>query len=97
MNRADVQGIISTHADEIRNRFGVRELLVFGSTARGEARDASDVDVLVRFVNKATFDGYMDLKFFLEEILGADVDLVTEKALKPMIRERILREALRIA
>lgn len=80
-----------------RVRFGVRELAVFGSVARGEASEASDLDVLVDFVGPATFDGYMGLKLFLEDSLGVKVDLVTRAALKPRLRERIEAEARRVA
>jgi uncharacterized protein len=82
---------------EARARFGVRELAVFGSVARGNASDASDVDVLVDFVGTATFDGFMGLKLFLEDGLGVKVDLVTRAALKPRLRARIEAEARRVA
>jgi uncharacterized protein len=80
-----------------RARFGVRDLAVFGSVARGEASETSDLDVLVDFVGQATFDGYMGLKFFLEDNLGVKVDLVTRAALKPRLRDRIEAEARRVA
>ena len=80
-----------------RTRFGVRELAVFGSVARGEALDTSDLDVLVDFVGPATFDGFMGLKIFLEDCLGVRIDLVTRAALKPRLRERIEAEARRVA
>lgn len=81
----------------VRARFGVRDLAVFGSVARGDASDGSDLDVLVDFVGSATFDGYMGLKLFLEDSLGVKVDLVTRTSLKPRLRARIEAEARRIA
>ncbi len=81
----------------VRERFGVRELAVFGSVARGEATAASDLDVLVDFDGPATFDRFMGLKVFLEDSFGTKVDLVTRPALKPRIRDRILAEARRVA
>ncbi len=81
----------------MRARFGVKDLAVFGSVVRGEASDASDLDVLVDFDGKATFDGYMGLKLFLEDSLGVRVDLVTRAALKPRLRARIEAEARRVA
>ncbi|MCC6668637.1 MAG: nucleotidyltransferase family protein [Polyangiaceae bacterium] len=81
----------------VRARFGVKELAVFGSVARGEATDASDLDLLVDFVGPATFDGFMGLKLFLEDTLGVRVDLVTRAALKPRLRPRIEAEARRVA
>ena len=80
-----------------RRRFGVRDLAVFGSVARGEASARSDLDVLVDFEGPATFDGFMGLKFFLEDTLGVEVDLVTRAALKPRLRERVESEARRVA
>jgi predicted nucleotidyltransferase len=84
---------ILTHLEEnigeIRRRFSVAKLSIFGSFARGEGSAQSDLDVLVAFEQKATFDLFMDLKFYLEELLGIKVDLVTDKALRPRIRQAI--------
>jgi predicted nucleotidyltransferase len=66
---------------------------LFGSAARNEASDASDLDFLVEFDRKS-FDNYMDLKFYLEELLGRPVDLVLKDAVKPRLREPILAEAV---
>ena len=75
--------------------FGVARIGVFGSFARGEAREASDLDILVEFAPDALgFDSYMNLKFFLEEIFGRSVDLVLASGLKPALRERILSEVV---
>ncbi|HTS53028.1 MAG TPA: nucleotidyltransferase family protein [Burkholderiales bacterium] len=78
-------------------RFRVRSLELFGSLARGEAHAASDVDLLVEFDDGPTFDQFMDLKFFLEDLLSRRVDLVTRAALKPRMRPIIEREAVRVA
>jgi predicted nucleotidyltransferase len=75
---------------------GVVELALFGSHARGEATSQSDVDFLVELSDKS-FDRYMDLKDFLQELLGRKVDLVLKSAIKPRLRERILSEAVRAA
>lgn len=82
---------------EIRRRFYVKTLAIFGSTARDDAGDGSDVDVLVVFDRKATFDLFMDLKFYLEDLLGTQVDLVTDKALRPQLRQAIEREMINVA
>lgn len=81
----------------LRERFGVRELSVFGSVARDEATDGSDIDVLVDFEGPATFAAFMDLKLFLEELLGVRVDLVTRPALKARLRSVVEAEARRVA
>jgi len=80
----------------LRERFGVTSIGLFGSWARGEASAASDVDVLVDF-ERPSFDAYMDLKFYLEDLLRRRVDLVLRRALKPLLRDRILREVRDVA
>jgi predicted nucleotidyltransferase len=75
--------------------FGARRLGLFGSWARGEAGEASDLDFLVEFEpGRKTFDGYMDLKQFLEDLFGRPVDLVIAEGIKPRLRESILREVV---
>jgi len=82
---------------EIRTRFSVRRLSVFGSLARGQIAEGSDLDVLVGFEGEATFDLFMDLKFYLEDLVGMRVDLVTEGALRPRVRESIEKELIDVA
>jgi predicted nucleotidyltransferase len=84
--------IIEANREKIRS-FGVRRLGLFGSVARGEATETSDLDFLVELENK-TFDAYMDLKEFLEQLFGCKVDLVMKDALKPRLREPILKETI---
>lgn len=75
-------------------RMGVKSLAVFGSTARGEAKPGSDVDLLVTFSDPPTFDQFIETKFFLEDLLGCRVDLVPRDGLKPLIRESVEDEAI---
>jgi predicted nucleotidyltransferase len=82
---------------ELRERFRVRELSVFGSVARDEATAASDVDVLVAFDGPTTFEAYFGVKERLEEFLGARVDLATPPMLKPRLKVEVEREAVRVA
>ncbi|MGH7566715.1 MAG: nucleotidyltransferase family protein [Gemmatimonadota bacterium] len=82
---------------EIRDRFEVRDLWVFGSVAKDTAVDGSDLDVLVDFEGPATFDGFMELKFFLEDLLEMEIDLVTRNGLRERLRPSIEREAIRVA
>ena len=81
---------------ELHRRFGVVDLALFGSTLRGEARADSDVDVLVRFNGPATSARYFGVQFYLEDLLGAPVDLVTDKALRDELRPFIEREAVHV-
>lgn len=97
MNRDQVLEELRRHRPEIEARFAVQHLSVFGSAARDELRADSDIDVLVEFSGKATFDGYMDLKFYLENLLGRAVDLVTRDAVKPRMRPLIEHGAIRVA
>lgn len=97
MNRATVLKLLRDHCDEVRERFGAKHLALFGSAARDELRDDSDIDVLVEFEGPATFDGYFDLKDHLEHVLGRSVDLVTEKGLKPRARRYVEKDLIRVA
>ena len=96
MQRDQVIHLLSAQRPRLE-QLGVRTMSVFGSIARGDNRPGSDVDILVEFSGKATFDRYMELKFFLEDLLGVSVDLVTEKALRPEMRPMVEREAIRVA
>jgi uncharacterized protein len=86
--------LLSQHRNEIEKRFAVKQLALFGSTARGEARTDSDIDLLVEFDGPATFDGYIGLKFYLEDLFGCPIDLVTNRALRPELRPYIEKEAV---
>ena len=96
MNRQRTLELLSEHKAHLAERFGVRRLAVFGSLARGSANDASDVDVLVEFDGPATSHRYFGVLFYLEDLLGCPVDLVTEKALREEIRPYVEREAVRV-
>jgi predicted nucleotidyltransferase len=72
-------------------------LALFGSCARGEGDTESDIDILVEFNGRASFDQYMDLKFLLGDPLGRSVDLVTDQARWPQLRPCIEKEAIRVA
>ncbi|MCX7837861.1 MAG: nucleotidyltransferase family protein [Anaerolineae bacterium] len=96
MRREEMLKILRDHKAQLK-QFGVKSLAVFGSFARDEAREDSDVDMLVEFDPAPTFNAFMDLKFYLEDLLGRPVDLGTPDTLKPRIRARILQEAIRVA
>jgi hypothetical protein len=85
---------LSASKDRTR-AYGVKRIAIFGSFARGEQSRDSDVDVLVEFCKgRKTYDNYIELKFFLEETLGRNVDLVVKEAIKPAIRRSILDSAV---
>lgn len=89
-NRKSVIRALEENREVIR-RLGVRRLGLFGSAARGESTSASDLDFVVEFERKS-FDAYMDLKEFLENLFSCRVDLVLADTIKPALRESILRE-----
>ena len=91
----DVQSKLKEYRQELRE-LGVVHLSLFGSVVHGKAAEASDLDFLVEMKPK-TFRNYMGLKLFLEDLFGLPVDLVTKEGLKPLLRERVLGEAERVA
>ena len=97
MSRGHLVSVLKTHLQEMRAQFGVLQLALFGSATRDEMRRDSDVDILVAFEAAPTFDRSMDLKAYLERLLGTRVDLVTEEALKPRMRPIIEKDLLRVA
>ena len=91
---SDTEAILASieeRADDIRARFGVSRLGVFGSRVRGEETSDSDLDVLVEF-SVPTFRNYMGLKRYLEELTGLAIDLVSDAALRPLMRPYIMDE-----
>lgn len=91
-NKDDVVNVLEQHAQAI-HAFGVRQFGLFGSFARNQQRHDSDIDILVEFIpEKKTFDNFMNLTFFLEEILERKVDVITKESLSPYIGPRILQE-----
>ncbi len=96
MKRAQAIDMLSRNKPFLARRFGVVRLALFGSTARDHAGADSDVDVLVGFDGPATSERYFGVQFFLEDLLGCPVDLVTEKALRPELRPFVEKEALHV-
>jgi len=96
VRRAEAISTLRGLLPELRAQFRVRRLALFGSIARDEGGDDSDVDALVEFEGGPTFDSLMGLKLFLEDHLGRKVDLVTPAALKPRMRPVVEREAVEV-
>jgi predicted nucleotidyltransferase len=96
MNRTRALQLLTQHKAQLAKRFGVTRLALFGSTARDAAREDSDVDVLVAFDGAATSKRYFGVQFYLEDLLGCQVDLVSEKALRPELRPFVEREMVRV-
>lgn len=96
MNRDRTIELLSQSKAELRDRFGVTRLALFGSISRDMAQSDSDVDILVDFDGPATSKRYFGVQFYLEDLLGRPVDLVTEKALRPELRPYIEREQVNV-
>jgi predicted nucleotidyltransferase len=96
MDRQAILDRLHTEAPGLRKKYGVRSLAVFGSMARGDDREDSDVDILVTFEGKATFDNFMGLKLDLEDLLGRRVDLGTPSTLRPEMRAEVEEDMIHV-
>ena len=96
MHRDEVLAILREHKPLMAERFGVVALALFGSTARDDASPGSDVDLLVRFDGPTTSKCYFGAQFYLEDLLGRPIDLVTDKALRAELRPRVEHEAIHV-
>lgn len=92
MSLNQIRQKLNQHKEELKE-YGVRGIAIFGSTARKEDKPDSDVDILVDFDPEKGLFVFIDLKYYLEDLLGKKVDLVTKKALHPALRDTILSEA----
>ncbi len=96
LNKDIIGTTIKSHAPEISSRFKADVIGIFGSYARGEQHSGSDVDVLVRFHKGATLLNLVGLSDYLEKELGVPVDVVSEKALHPMMRDDVMDELVMV-
>ena len=85
--------LLRSHANEIKTTFAVKRIGLFGSFALGEQKESSDIDILVEF-EKPTFRNFMDLSFYLEDLFGRKVDLVTIKGLHPRVRPYVEKDVI---
>jgi predicted nucleotidyltransferase len=96
VNRQRALELLRRSKPELQARFGVTRLALFGSIARDTATRSSDIDILVAFDGPATSKRYFGVQFYLEDLLGCPVDLVTEKALRPELRSYIEQERVNV-
>ncbi len=96
MTREQIISTLASHRD-LLDRFGVRELRLFGSVARGDAAPDSDIDLLVEFVKPTGYFKLLRLQNELSRVLGKPIDLGTPDSLHKRIRERVIRESIRAA
>lgn len=91
LSKENILQTLREHKDEMRSRFSVKQIGLFGSHVHDAAGKGSDIDLLVEF-GEPTFDHYMDLKFFLERIFQQPVDLVLADSVKPRLKPLIAQE-----
>ena len=96
INFEEIVKILKEHKEELRRRYGVAEIGIFGSYVRGEQREGSDLDILIEFEGEAKIGliKFVNLENYLSELLGVKVDLIKKSALKPKIGKRILEEVV---
>jgi predicted nucleotidyltransferase len=96
LKRIEAINLLANSKPVLADRYGVTQLALFGSTARDGAAAGSDVDILVAFDGPATSARYFGVQFYLEDLFGCPVDLVTEKALRAELRPFIEKEAVHV-
>ena len=98
MTGEKIKIILREHKDELRRKYGVLKIGIFGSYVRGEQEKDSDIDILVEFMpsEKMSLLEFVGLEIYLSELLGIKVDLVEKKALKPRIGKHILAEVVNL-
>jgi uncharacterized protein len=95
--RDETLQILRRHWPQLQHQFGLRSLSIFGSVARDEATAHSDVDLLVEFDSPTGYFGLVRLQLYLQNLLNCGVDLGTPGGLRPAVRQRIAKEAIRVA
>lgn len=96
MNRSHALALLTQSKPVLATRYGVKDLALFGSTVRDVARSNSDLDILVAFDGPATSQRYFGVLFYLEDLFGCPIDLVSEKALRAELRPFIEKEAVHV-
>lgn len=94
MSREQIKKQINSQIPHLKTKYHIKKLGIFGSVARGEQNRQSDVDILVEFSAPIGLFDFMDVEQYLAEVLGKKVDLVTKRALKPIIKDEILKETI---
>ena len=94
MTREEILDFLTTHKTELENRFGVLRIGLFGSYARGEAGEESDIDVAVELVKENIADRYFGLLHYLEDNLHKKIDLGIESNIKPALKPYVMKEIM---
>ncbi|ATZ61666.2 MAG: nucleotidyltransferase family protein [Methanosarcinales archaeon Met12] len=92
----EIKKILSTNRRELRDKYGVKELYIFGSLVTDEQTEGSDVDILVEFYDAPDLLKFIEIERYIEEIIGVKVDLVRKTVIRPEIKDAVLEEAIPI-
>jgi len=90
----EIKKKLTKHKEELKEKFRVKEIGIFGSYVSGEQKEKSDIDVLVEYEEPVSLLGLVKLENYLSELLGIKVDLVPKRDVRPELKERILRETV---
>ncbi len=96
MSAKGILATLKTLKPELKRRYKVREIALFGSWARGEQHPKSDIDVLVEFEEGADLFDWIGLTLYLEDVLGRPVDVVPRRALRPELRDVVLEQVVEV-
>lgn len=89
-----VKKILTAHRDELRRKYKIIEMGIFGSYIRGEQKKKSDIDILVKFDEPVSLLGWVGAENYLTDLLGIKVDLVPKEDVRPELKKRILKEVV---
>ncbi len=92
--KQEIVSILKERKEELKEKYKVKRIGVFGSFSRGEERKDSDIDILVEFTEPVGFFLFIDLENYLSNLLGKKVDLATKNALKPIVKEKIITDTI---
>lgn len=92
----ELRQLLSLQKQSLCENYQITEIGIFGSYARGEQTELSDVDILVDYKTAPTFIMLVELRDYLSQLFGLKVDIVTKNGLKPRIRDRVLSDAIYI-
>ncbi len=96
MRKQEVLLILAQHKPELVRRFGITDLALFGSTARDEAQEDSDIDVMVVFEGRSTAKRYFGVQFYLEDLLKRPIDLVQKEVVRPELKPYIEKDLIHV-
>ena len=92
----EIRSILSVHKEELIKKYKLKEIAIFGSYIRGEQKINSDIDILVEFEEVPDLLQFIELEQYLETLFNIKVDLVRKAAIRPEIRQTVLKEAVQV-